>query len=319
MAFTAFREMKPFPQLIFSAFVILVCFFLFMVISLIVAIPVFGIKSVIDISSLADFNDTDSIMILKYFQVVQSFGLFIVPPVILGWLFHGNFIKYLYLNKTFTFSSVFIIMVLMVSASPLINFIGEFNAGMELPDWMGAVERWMKVTEENAAKLTEAFLNVKTPAGLFFNIFMIAVLPAFGEELLFRGLIQRIFIQMTRNVHWGIWISAILFSALHMQFYGFVPRMLLGVMFGYLLIWSGSLWIPIIAHFINNGVAVVTMYYINQNKLSPAIEEIGSTADSYYLTVISVVFVVIILVMFKKQNVENSLKPIHQSKISCDS
>ena len=307
MAFTVFREMKPFSQLIFSAFVILLCFLLFMAISLIVAMPVFGIESVINIPSLTDFNDPDSIRMLKYFQVVQSFGLFIVPSIILGWSFHGNFIKYLHLDKTIIFSSVFIVIVLMISASPLINFMGELNAQMELPRWMEVVERWMKATEENAAKLTKAFLDVKTPAGLFFNLFMIAVLPALGEEFLFRGVIQRIFTKITRNIHWGILISAVLFSALHMQFYGFVPRMLLGVMFGYLLIWSGSLWIPIIAHFINNGVVVVVMYYINQNKLSPAIEEIGSTADSYYLAAISLVFVVVLLIVFKIQNGGNSL------------
>jgi len=307
MAFTVFREMKPFSQLIFSAFVIILCFLLFMTISLIVAMPVFGIESVINIPSLTDFNDPDNIRMLKYFQVVQSFGLFIVPSIILGWSFHGNFIKYLYLDKTIIFSSVFIVIVLMISALPLINFMGELNAQMELPRWMEVVERWMKATEENAAKLTKAFLDVKTPAGLFFNLFLIAVLPALGEEFLFRGIIQRIFTKITRNIHWGILISAVLFSALHMQFYGFVPRMLLGVMFGYLLIWSGSLWIPIIAHFINNGVVVVVMYYINQNKLNPAIEEIGSTADSYYFAAISLVFVVVLLIVFKRQNGGNSL------------
>jgi len=309
MAFTAFREMKPFPQLIFSAFVILACFALFMAISLIAAIPIFGFESAINIPSLTDIDNPDSIRILKFFQVIQSFGLFIVPPIILGWLFCGNFIKYLYLNKPFILSSVLIVMLLMVSASPLINFVGELNANMELPDWMGAVERWMKASEENAAKLTEAFLNVKTPAGLFFNLFMIAVLPALGEEFLFRGVIQRIFTKMTRNFHWGIWISAILFSALHIQFYGFIPRMLLGAAFGYMLVWSGSLWVPIIAHFINNSIAVVAMYYINQNKLSPGIEEIGSTPDSYYLAVISFIFVAILLIVFKKQNSEHALKP----------
>ena len=309
MAFTAFREMKPFPQLIFSAFVILACFLLFVIISLTVAIPLFGFESVINIQSLTDFNDPVSIRMLKYFQVVQSFGLFILPPIILGWLFRGNVAEYLHLNKKFILSSVFVVIVLMICSSPLINFLGEINANMKLPNWMSAVEQWMKATEESATKLIEAFLNVKTTAGLLFNLFMIAALPAIGEEFLFRGVIQRIFTQWTRNIHWGIWISAALFSALHMQFYGFIPRMLLGAMFGYLLVWSGSLWIPIIAHFINNGVAVVGIHYINQGKISPSVKDIGSTADSYYLAAISFVFVVILLMLFKRQNSERSLKP----------
>jgi len=307
MAFSAFRGMKPSSQLLFSAFVIVAGFLLFMVISLVIAVPVFGIDSMLSIPTINDLNNPENIKIMKYFQVVQSFGLFIVPPVILGWLFQGNIAEYLHLNKRILFSSLLIVIVLAFAISPLINFFGELNAKMQLPEFMGAIERWMKTTEENAAELTEAFLDVKTPAGLLFNLFMVALLPAVGEELLFRGVVQRIFTRMTKNHHWGIWISALLFSALHMQFYGFFPRALLGALFGYLLVWSGSLWIPIIAHFINNGVIVLAMYFINQNKLDPAIEEIGSTADSYYLTAISLVFVAALLVLFKNQNRENHL------------
>lgn len=307
MAFTAFHEMKPLPQLMFSAFVIVVCYLLFMVVSIIIAMPVFGVDTVMNGWFITDLNNSGNIGMLKYFQIVQSFGVFIVPPVILGWLFHGSFIKYLYLNRTFIFPSVFIVIILMVSVSPLINFIGELNANMELPAWMHGVEQWMKAAEGNATELTETFLDVKTQGGLYLNLFMIAVLPAFGEEFLFRGVIQRIFTRMTRNIHLGIWISAILFSAIHMQFYGFIPRMLLGALFGYLLIWSGSLWVPIIAHFINNGIAVVAMYYVGKNKLSPGIEEIGSTADTYYLAAVSFVFVAVLLAAFKRQNCKRAL------------
>jgi hypothetical protein len=308
MAFTTFRGMKPFPQLMFSLFVIVVSFLAFMVLSLVVAIPLFGIDSILNVPSVNDLNDPHNILILKYFQVVQSFGLFIIPPIILGWLFQGNFLKYLYLNKNIQFSSVLIVLVLIVAVTPFINFIGEFNANMQLPEWMGAIERWMKINEENASKLTEAFLNVETLSGLIFNLFMVAFLAAFGEEFLFRGLIQRIFSRITKSHHWGIWISAILFSALHMQFYGFIPRMLLGVMFGYLLIWSGSMWIPVLAHFINNAIGVLGLYYINQNKLNPKIEEIGSTSESYYLAAISVVLIFVLMYTFKKQNQSNQLQ-----------
>ncbi|MBN1986261.1 MAG: CPBP family intramembrane metalloprotease, partial [Prolixibacteraceae bacterium] len=240
MAFTAFRGMKPFPQLMFSVFIIVVSFLAFLVLSLIIAVPVFGIDSMLNFPNANDVSDPGNIQVLKYFQVVQSLGLFIVPPLVLGWLYLGNISKYLFLNSSTTLSSVLIVLILMFVATPAINLTGEFNTRMQLPDWLGGVERWMKQTEENAARLTEAFLNVKTTAGLLFNIFMVALLPAVGEELLFRGVIQRSFTRITKNRHWGIWISALLFSALHMQFYGFLPRLLLGALFGYLLVWSGS-------------------------------------------------------------------------------
>ncbi|MDX1283818.1 MAG: CPBP family intramembrane glutamic endopeptidase, partial [Draconibacterium sp.] len=170
------------------------------------------------------------------------------------------------------------------------------------PSWLAGVENWMKEAEENAAAITEAFLNVKTIPGLAFNIFMIAFLPAIGEELLFRGVIQKIFTNMTRNHHLGIWISAMLFSALHMQFYGFVPRVLLGALFGYLLVWSGSMWLPILGHFLNNAFAVIAMFFIENNMLNPEYEDIGSTTESYYLAALSLGLTFVFLLMIKRQN-----------------
>jgi membrane protease YdiL (CAAX protease family) len=302
MAFTTFRGMNPFSQLMFSIFVIISSFLAFLVISLVVAIPLFGVDSIMNLPLINDFNNPDSIRILKYFQVVQSIGVFIIPPFILGWLFNGDIAQYLSLNKNINFASVLLVLVLSFAASPFINLIGELNENMQLPDWLSGMEDWMKSTEEKAAELTEIFLKVETTGGLMFNVFMIAFLPAIGEELLFRGVIQRIFTNWTRNFHWGIWISAILFSALHMQFYGFVPRLFLGVLFGYLLVWSGSIWLPIVAHFINNAVAVIAMYMIDKGLLSSDIENIGTTSDSYYMAAVSFLLIVVFMQMIKRQN-----------------
>ncbi len=299
--------MKPFPQLMFSGFVILVSFLLFLLLSMILAIPLFGLDSMMSIPTIGDLSDPESIRVLKYFQVVQSIGLFIVPPIILAWLFHGRIVEYLYLKRNTTSTSIFLVAVLVFISLPSINFIGEWNTRMEFPEFLAGLERWMKNAEENAAELTEAFLNVETTGGLLFNLFMIAFLPAIGEELLFRGVIQRIFTNWTRNHHWGIWISAILFSALHIQFYGFVPRMLLGVLFGYLLVWSGSMWLPIVAHFFNNGFAVVAMYLVDKNVLNPAVEEIGATTGSRYAAILSLALVFLLMFLIKKENRGNEL------------
>ncbi len=302
MMFTAFREMKPFSQLIFSAFVILVCFLIFMFISIIIAVPLFGMDSVLNMSSLSELNNTESIRFLKYLQVMQSIGLFIIPPFILAWLYHGKTAEYLLLNKKISSVSSLYVIVLIFFLLPLVNFIGEWNNQMNFPEWLSGVEDWMKNAEDRAEEITEAFLQVNTLGGLLFNLFMIALLPAVGEELLFRGVIQRIFTQWTRNYHWGIWISAILFSALHIQFYGFVPRLLLGALFGYLLIWSGSIWLPVIAHFFNNAFAVIAMYLIDNNILNPNVEKIGSNSESYYATVLSLILFVLLTWLIYRDN-----------------
>lgn len=302
MSVTAFREMKPFSQLMFSAFVILVSFLVFILISMLAVIPLFGLDSMLNITTLNNLNDPETMRLLKYFQVVQSIGLFIIPPFILGWLFYGNPNDYLFLNRKVSAASTLFVVVMVFFILPFINFIGEWNNQMHFPEWLSDVENWMKNTEERAAELTEAFLKVETTGGLLFNIFMIAFLPAIGEELLFRGVIQRIFTNWTRSYHWGIWISAILFSALHIQFYGFVPRLILGVLFGYLLVWSGSIWLPVIAHFFNNAFAVTAMFLIDHNILNPEVEDIGSTAESYYAAALSVVLVLILMWLIKKDN-----------------
>jgi membrane protease YdiL (CAAX protease family) len=311
MAFSAFRDMKPLSQFMFSLFVVVASFLAFMVLSFVVAIPFLGADAVLNLPNINNLDNPESIMIMKYFQVVQSIGVFIIPPFILGWLFHGKIAEYLSLNKSVGFASVLLVLVLSFAASPFINFIGGLNADMQLPKWLSGLENWMKNAEQNAAEITEAFLKVETLGGLLFNVFMVAFLPAIGEELLFRGVIQRIFTNWTKSNHWGIWISAILFSALHMQFYGFIPRMFLGVLFGYLLVWSGSMWLPIIAHFINNAVAVVAMYMIDKKMLTPDIEEIGTTSDSHYMAAISFVLIVILMLMIKRQNNDEHPKPLN--------
>ncbi|WP_157493538.1 CPBP family intramembrane glutamic endopeptidase [Draconibacterium sediminis] len=302
MEFTAFRDLKPFSQLFFAAFVVVASILIFFVLSLAVAIPIWGFNTVLHLPAINSETPQHIINLYKFIQVVQAIGFFIVPPFILGYLFHGKSNEYLYLDKTFNSQSVILVVVMMFFASPLINLIGELNSNMSFPDWLSGVEEWMRNAEENAADITEAFLNVKTIGGLAFNVFMIALLPAVGEELLFRGVIQKIFSKMTRSHHWGIWISAILFSALHMQFYGFVPRVLLGALFGYMLVWSGSMWLPIIAHFLNNAIAVIAMYFINNGMMNPQYEEIGSTGDSYYMAGISLALTFVFLMMLKRQN-----------------
>jgi len=145
MAFTAFRTMKPFSQLMFSIFVVIASFLAFLIVSMVLAIPLFGLDSMFSVPTIGDLNNPESIRLLKYFQVVQSIGVFIVPPFILGWLFHGEIAEYLSLNKKIDFASVLMVLILSFAASPFINFIGEINANMHFPEWLSGIEDWMKI------------------------------------------------------------------------------------------------------------------------------------------------------------------------------
>ena len=313
MAFTAFRGMKPFSQLMFALFVMVASVLFFLIVAMITAIPFFGFDSILGSMSGEALNSPESLNFLKYFQVVQSIALFVIPPFILAHLYHGNISEYLQINRTTIPASYLIAVFMLILIVPFINFLGEINGQMKFPEAFSGIETWMKNMEDSAQIMVEKFMKVNSISGLLFNIFMIAVLPALGEELMFRGVFQRIFTRMTRNYHWGIWITAFFFSAMHMQFYGFLPRMVLGAMFGYLLVWTGTMWVPILAHFVNNTMGVIGYYLINKGTISKDVEDWGTGSEQIPLVLFS--FLAVSLLMFLLYRLEQgkTKMPVNQA------
>ncbi|KOH43087.1 CPBP family intramembrane glutamic endopeptidase [Sunxiuqinia dokdonensis] len=302
MAITAFHGMKPGSQIIFAAFVILLSFLVVFALSVAALVPIVGLSEMMSSLSGAEPTSPQTIALLKYFQVVQSIGLFVVPSLVLAYLFEGKVMAYLALNKRAGSEAIIIGLLAVLAAGPLVGFLGEWNESMQLPEFLAGFESWMRSMEDSAAELIDRFIRVETTWGLLFNLFMIAVIPAVGEELLFRGVIQKIFTNMTRNYHWGIWISAFLFSGLHMQFFGFLPRMVLGALFGYLLVYSGSMWLPILAHFVNNALGVLALHA--ENKGSETMESVNQYADSMSASVVMAVLslaIALVLLHFLKK------------------
>lgn len=210
--------------------------------------------------------------------------------------------------KLFTvFSGILLILVCM----PLINWLMTINNMMKLPEALSGIEQWMRNSEVNAEKIINIFLNVNSIRALMLNLFMIAVIPAIGEEFLFRGVLQKQFRQWFGNIHFAIFVAAFLFSAMHMQFFGFIPRLVLGIILGYLYYFSKNLWIPIIAHFFNNAIAVV-VYYLNYNKvINTDFDKLGSSGEDYILIIGSIIFTVILMLSIYKR--EHSRKH-HKTK-----
>jgi hypothetical protein len=235
-----------------------------------------------------NYNTERNIEIIKVLQIFQSIGLFIIPPIIFIWIFsEKSFLSYFNLKTSPKLSSFLLTVLIMVFSLPLINLLAKLNAAMDFPESLAWLEDQLKVMEENAMQLTEAFLKTENWGGFFVNVFMIALIPAVGEELIFRGLLQKLFANITRNIHWGIFISAVLFSTMHLQFYGFLPRLMLGVLFGYLLFWTGSLWIPIIGHFVNNFIAVAAYFFIRDPETTQKIENLGTEGDNTMYVLVS--------------------------------
>lgn len=250
--------------------------------------PLFGIPLTGIDQILENVDDSKNLKLLKFLQLFNSLGLFVLPPILFVMLFSKSPMNELNLN--FLPKAIFFIMVfgLFILALPFLNYLVEWNASLQLPDALSGIENWMRESEEQAMELTSALLEMDNIGDLLVNLLLIAVIPAVGEELLFRGLIQKYIGNWASNFHIGIWISAILFSALHLQFFGFFPRLALGVLFGYLLVYTGSLWIPIFAHFVNNASALIASYIYGYHTMENEVDKIGTTEDSIFLLLPSV-------------------------------
>ena len=256
--------------------------------------------------SIALFPQPLSVNELKWVQLIQTAALFLLPPLLMAFLWAKQPSEWLKL-KTETRGYGLWAIFLMLMALPAINLVGYFNQQMSLPAFLEPLEQWMKTAEANAAHLTEQFLSVTTFDGLIINILLMALLPAVAEELTFRGVLQNLFEvkdetlkKKGNRVHIAIWCSAILFSAIHMQFYGFLPRMLMGALFGYALVWTGSLWIPILMHFTNNAMAVILYFLaIRSGWDMDKVDTIG-TNDTLWLGVVSLVLTIIGIYAFRR-------------------
>ena len=172
-----------------------------------------------------------------------------------------------------TLFALFLVMALGLTFIITISPLAEWNMNMEFPNFLKGVESWAREAEDKAAELTKAMTSFASVGDLVLGLIVIALLPAIGEELVFRGLFQNEFFRGSGNIHLSIWMAAIIFSAIHLQFYGFVPRLLLGALFGYLYYWSGNLLIPMFAHFFNNAFGVIMVYLHRQEITELNVED----------------------------------------------
>lgn len=221
--------------------------------------------------NMLDLTDGNTMFVLKWMQGCSAIGLFIAPPLLFGY-FTNHQLGWRALSR----QQILLAIAFVLLSMPFINGLAVWNERIHLPSFLGSLESWMRQAEAEAMRMTEAFLVMDTPLDLLINLIIIAVIPAVGEELLFRGVIQKLFLKWNGKVHLSVWLTAFVFSAIHMQFLGFFPRLILGAVLGYMLVWSGSLWLPIIAHFTNNAFAVLVTYFIGIDKINPSMENIGT-------------------------------------------
>ncbi len=243
-------------------------------------------------------NSRDGLLISA---IVQNIVMFVLPAIATSFFIYSQPINTFGFKKKVSIKIFFLIFIVMLLSVPALNFIINWNAQVHLPDYLKDIEVIMRNMEDSAFETTKVMLNTSSFFGLLSGVLVIGVLTGFGEELFFRGTMQRVIASNGMNPHVAIWLSAILFSILHFQFFGFIPRMLLGAFFGYLFFWTGSIWCSVFAHALNNSIVVVVSFLTNNGYINFEFDKIGPVDNGIpYLALVSVIFTVSTLYILKQ-------------------
>ena len=258
-----------------------------------------------DLANMQSVNEVspNEIAALKLYQALTSLGRFLFVSLVFVYLLGERNGNYLLLNRTPKLNQVIIIPLIMLSSALVIGGIQEWNAHLHLPKSLADIEAVFRDLEDRAQLQTDMFLQVDTVGGLLTNIIIICVIAAVGEELLFRGVIQQTLLHATKRPHLAIWVSACLFSIIHLQFFGFFPRLLLGAVMGYLLYYINSLWAPVWAHFLTNFITVLGYYLIQTENLDATAKE----PAAWWIGLIALPFVYLLFRYFRLNGTTQSI------------
>lgn len=231
-------------------------------------------------------------------------GLVLIPALYIKGIEKKNVFSLFTDKQLYAQSIVLSILVVILFMVPNSFFI-DWNSTLSMPEFLKGFESWAREKEDMAAELTSLLTTFDSFGQFALAFVVIAVLPGIGEELVFRGMLQPQLQRATGNIHAAIWISAIVFSAFHLQFFGFVPRVLLGVLFGYLYYWSGNIVVPMVAHFINNGFSVI-MIYLYQLGIISINPESSESAPPILVVLFTIITFGILLYLKKFHREKNS-------------
>lgn len=246
---------------------------------------------------------------LLWSVVLQNLCTFAMPALLSAWILTRRPMQFTGLVRGFSFRAFAGLLVIFAAGLPFLNQLVAWNEAVKLPEAMGAVESQLQAMEAAAKAMSEKLLAADGVGAMIVGLLVIGCLTGLCEELFFRGALQRLLQGQAIGPHAAIWISAVVFSVMHFQFYGFVPRIILGAFFGYLLYWSDSLWLPALAHALNNGLVVVSSWLVAKG-LAPDLDSVGvATGEFPWIALISFV-VVVLLLLFGRNLLFRSSKRI---------
>jgi len=235
----------------------------------------------------------------KWAQLMSATVSFILPAVFFGYFSSPKALQYVGLRKTISAILLLLCVVLLIFIQPFVGWIGNLNSKVNF----GSMQKTLQEAEAVYTRALEVFLQMKTPADLLVNLLIMALLPAIGEELFFRGALQKVLLRLC-NIPWlAIFVSSGIFALMHGTFFKIIPIFALGLMLGTVYHFTRNLWYTITIHFLNNALAVLAVYFSNR---SVAIHKFAN--DNYtvpfYIAIFSLLAVMGIMYLIKKKSDE---------------
>ena len=236
---------------------------------------------------------------LLWGSVVQNILAFCIPAVLVAKFSSKEYKKWLRLNNPPKIKALLGVLVVYLISMPAMEALIDWNANLRFPESMSTLENVLRGWEENSEKTTEILLEVNGWLPMVVGVLVIGMITGFSEELFFRGGLQGILTRSNLNTAGAVWLAAFVFSTMHFQFFGFVPRLLMGVFFGYLLIWTKSIWVPVFAHVLNNSMVVITAAIYGDHTAS-FLEKVSSNEllQNSFVTILSSVFLTALFLIF---------------------
>jgi membrane protease YdiL (CAAX protease family) len=293
-----FSGESPLYQLFGSILIIVGVGFILATVLVPAGMWIFGADLNVLTNADASLTDND-ISFIRYLLIIQDLSFLFIPGVILLSVMKQPGSKFIEL-KTPELKEIGLVILLTICIFPVSSFTGQINSAIHLPSWLSGVEQWMIKREQATDNLIDSLVVSDTFRIMLLNLFIIALIPAIAEEIIFRGVFQRIFTRLFKSGHLAIWVTAFIFSTIHFQFLGFIPRFILGLVFGYLFFWGGTLWLPIISHFVNNAYPVI-LTYVHGIEKTNATPDIPLWKQAVALP-IPIVVIFVILFHFRKKN-----------------
>ncbi|MFA6864150.1 MAG: CPBP family intramembrane glutamic endopeptidase [Dysgonamonadaceae bacterium] len=196
--------------------------------------------------------------------------------------------------------SLLAFLILLVSM-PFISLLTQLNKLLRLPEFLGSLEIMMRALEDSAEKTTLLLLSGKSMLDYMGNILFVGVFAAVAEEFFFRGVLQQLLVKLFKSKNAGVWLTALIFSAMHLQFYGFLPRLILGLLLGYLFVWSKNIWLPILIHFLNNALVITFNFFFKESAFYQSLEDPSITLNFIIFGLLSLTLTIFLLWMFKNK------------------